>query len=260
METVEEFALCVVEETENLIPVTIKRKGVKELFAVTEYTLQPRVRIILLPCEPTDILTPELVRDHKDSITGVILRVERTGGFHVRVAAKQARGPRPIQTRLPKSVMTAAAPGKPVRVAVASQALAPQALAPKAQMMKREEKFKTDRGGQLTTRSKLTEGVLLVEIDGTVDVAGAAVVDRVARRAIRERCHVVLDVGGVEYVPSAGLGVLIALVRDLREKGLGMSLVNVKKTFQRILDISRLGKLVECYGDLEEACKSIADR
>lgn len=57
--------------------------------------------------------------------------------------------------------------------------------------------------------------------------------------------HCVLDMGGLEYISSAGLGVLLRTHKRLMSAGEGLKLVNVNRHINDILTYSGFDKLFE---------------
>ncbi len=238
METVEHFVLCVLDGTETLVPATIKGKSSNSVYAITEYELPDRAKIHMLPCEPTDIFTAEQVVHSPGTLSGTIASFDRQGGFIVRVSPAHLAKLGKDQGDKGVSVQTQKRKKTPSRSKSAH---------------KDADGMREEKGSSVHLRYGMRDGVLLVEVSGVLNVSGAALLDRVARRALRERCPVVLSVGQVEEIPSAGLGVLIALVRDLQERGLNAAVCDATSTVKRVLDISRLGQLIHAYSDFDEA-------
>jgi len=84
--------------------------------------------------------------------------------------------------------------------------------------------------------------------DGTVMVEGRLDAAQAPRAQeflddVEERC--VLDMGGLEYVSSAGLGVLLRTHKRLMNIGQGLRLVNVNRHINDILTYSGFDKLFE---------------
>ena len=65
------------------------------------------------------------------------------------------------------------------------------------------------------------------------------------------RVHVVVDLSGVAWVNSSGLGLLIAAYTSLKEKGGGLKLLNVSRRIEQILQVTKLSTVFEAYTDEE---------
>jgi anti-anti-sigma factor len=72
----------------------------------------------------------------------------------------------------------------------------------------------------------------------------------------RGRIKLVLDLGGVSYIDSAGVGMLAAKHNMLRERGGDMKLLHLTTRGQRVFAIAKLLLLFETFEDEALAVKS----
>jgi len=63
---------------------------------------------------------------------------------------------------------------------------------------------------------------------------------------------ILLDMRGVKYVDSTGIGELVGLFTNASETGAGVRLCNVPQKVRDILEVTRLITVFEVYGTLEE--------
>lgn len=68
--------------------------------------------------------------------------------------------------------------------------------------------------------------------------------------------QLVLDLGKVSYIDSAGLGTLVAGYTTARNQGGSMKLSNLTKRFHEQLNITKLVTVFDVHGSVEEAVKS----
>lgn len=95
-------------------------------------------------------------------------------------------------------------------------------------------------------------------------------VDLGATPRIRERLHaevetnvdgVIVDLTGVGFLDSAGLDLLFALSRRLRERGRHMAIVIPEGAFlDRLLVLSEIGRVAVVHRSVEGALDSLTDR
>jgi anti-anti-sigma factor len=78
--------------------------------------------------------------------------------------------------------------------------------------------------------------------------------DLVARGQVK----IVVDLGGVSHVDSAGVGMLVAKQKTVHEHGGDIKLVHVSSRSQRLLAIMRLAMVFETFDDEETAVRSFA--
>lgn len=70
------------------------------------------------------------------------------------------------------------------------------------------------------------------------------------------RKRIVLDLGNVDYIDSAGLGILVASATSARQAGGELKLVNLTKRVRDLMQITRLSTLFETYDTVDKACLS----
>lgn len=68
--------------------------------------------------------------------------------------------------------------------------------------------------------------------------------------------RVVLDLGDVSYIDSAGLGTLVAGYTSARGNGGEIRLANVTKKFHELLNITKLVTIFDVYDSAADAVKS----
>ncbi len=239
MGDLEQFVLCVLEGTSNLVPATIKRRRGTELSLYSEYDVPPRTPIYLLPCQPTETPSTDEVLAHPETIKGVIIHADRDGTFCVR-------------TRLawnPDAARMAAA-GVSIPTGRSSQ--------------RPDEHDETDAAvqkeatGHATVSWQRIGGNQLIGLAGVIDVGGAALLDRVARQAAQSCRAIVLDASDVDHLPSFGLGVIIALARDMQKRNVPVALAAMPPDVQRVVEISRLHRLVSTHDTVDEAMSALS--
>ena len=85
--------------------------------------------------------------------------------------------------------------------------------------------------------------------------------DRIFRRRIHElvergRIKIVVNLGGVTYIDSAGIGMVVAKLKTLRERGGDMKLLNLSTRGLHVFGITRLVFVFETFEDEGQAVKS----
>jgi anti-anti-sigma factor len=96
--------------------------------------------------------------------------------------------------------------------------------------------------------SRLEDDRLEVELAGDFDMAATFKVEPQLDRMLAEKDvrSLVLDLGAVRFIDSAGLGALISIRDRTRGLGIEMALANVSPPVQRILDATGMGPV---FGD-----------
>jgi len=112
---------------------------------------------------------------------------------------------------------------------------------------------------------KLTERVAarvtILDIEGDITVfGGASELRKEVRRLIQDgRINIILNLAGVRYVDSSGLGAMVAALTTAIREGGKVALLNVSRNVLELLEITKLTSVFEIYGDERYAAKTIAE-
>lgn len=68
--------------------------------------------------------------------------------------------------------------------------------------------------------------------------------------------HVVVDLAGVGMVDSAGLGVLIAMLKQVGERGGELRLANIQKRVRMVFEITRTHRIFDMFDSVDEAVRA----
>lgn len=106
------------------------------------------------------------------------------------------------------------------------------------------------------------EDVVVVSVVGRVDHATsetlkAALTPHLARCAAGQD-HLVLDLGGVEYISSAGLRVLMLAAKQAKAQGGTLAVAAVQPLVQEILDISKFTLILTLRPSVRDAVAAVS--
>lgn len=68
--------------------------------------------------------------------------------------------------------------------------------------------------------------------------------------------NVVVDLSGVDYISSSGLGILISGLTSMRKNGGDLKLAKISNKTEGLLSITKLNQIFEQFKTVEEAAKS----
>ncbi len=68
--------------------------------------------------------------------------------------------------------------------------------------------------------------------------------------------HLVVDLGGVPFMDSSGLGALIATFKHVAERGGGMTLARPQPNVKMVLEITRTNHILQPFDTVEEALRA----
>jgi anti-sigma B factor antagonist len=99
--------------------------------------------------------------------------------------------------------------------------------------------------------------VELVEVSGRIDSSNAAQFDDILKEiAKRGKFNVVLDMSGVDYISSAGLRALVALLRENKKHRGDVRLATPSERVMEVLSLAGLDSLFTVYDDRAAAVGS----
>ncbi len=107
---------------------------------------------------------------------------------------------------------------------------------------------------QLTVRHEDRGSWTVVRASGDLDLASAPGLRSTAVGLITEgRRHLVLDLGGVDFLDSLGLGVVIGIVRRARAQGGDVRLVSDRPHLERTFALTGLDRALPLHPDVDAA-------
>ena len=106
----------------------------------------------------------------------------------------------------------------------------------------------------MNINERTEQGVTVFDLDGRIDTEGALDLDMTLQAAASAGKHkMVLDMGRVGYISSAGLRTLADILTHNREAGGDLKLVGLNRKVLRVLRIIGFDKFFSIYDTLEEA-------
>jgi anti-sigma B factor antagonist len=112
---------------------------------------------------------------------------------------------------------------------------------------------------QLEQRIQGNVAVITVTGDITLNKGGDVLLkDKVQSLIQQGNKNIIIDLGGVAYVDSAGLGQLVHAYATTKNKGGALKLVNVTKKLQDLLVVTKLLTVFDTYEDESAALSSFS--
>src|SRR5262249_17352165 len=110
---------------------------------------------------------------------------------------------------------------------------------------------------QLKLTHRNENGVLLVDCAGRVVVGEeSAYLRETMKPLIQENKQIVLNLGGVNYIDSVGLGTLVGLYTSAQNAGSSIRLANLTKRVGDLLQVTKLVTVFDVYDSEEKAVES----
>ena len=102
------------------------------------------------------------------------------------------------------------------------------------------------------------DGVSILQLNGRLTFGPEDIVinDEVRHAIAARRVRLVIDLGGVDKMDSAGLGTLLYARAELRRAGGGLALANLQHAHMRTLLIGKLETVFDVFGNQMDAVNS----
>lgn len=98
------------------------------------------------------------------------------------------------------------------------------------------------------------KNITFIRIEGYIDAHTAPELERVLQGMLTQgRFKVVLDFQQMEYISSAGLGVLMSAISTFREHQGDMKLINLPTKVYKVFDLLGFSKLFEIFDNRQDA-------
>lgn len=111
---------------------------------------------------------------------------------------------------------------------------------------------------ELEVRERQAGDVAILDLNGSIRIGEGSVAlrDAVRRLANDGKKNVLLNLGGVNYMDSSGVGELIANYTTLSRDGGQLKLLNLTEKIQNLLVITKLLTVFDVYDNEAEALSS----
>jgi anti-sigma B factor antagonist len=104
------------------------------------------------------------------------------------------------------------------------------------------------------------EGIVVLVINGPMDVATVPQLRDLMVRLIDEGHHrLVLDLGGVDFIDSIGLGVIVGVVHRLRPHDGSVAVAAPSEQVRQVLQITQLARVVALYDTTADAVSAVRE-
>src|SRR5215831_14311738 len=102
------------------------------------------------------------------------------------------------------------------------------------------------------------EGITILDLKGRITVGpeASALRDKVSAIAAGGGSSLVLEMTGVDYIDSTGLGALVMCATSLRKNGGNVKLVGVNRRNIELLVMTKLATVFEIFADEQDAVNS----
>ncbi|HDT15573.1 MAG TPA: anti-sigma factor antagonist [Firmicutes bacterium] len=111
----------------------------------------------------------------------------------------------------------------------------------------------------LTIGESTIGDILVLEMSGFVDTSTCPVLDAGIKKVIGENKYkIVLDLGKIEFISSAGWGVFVSALKRIRTEGGDLKLAAMIDKVESVFKLMEFDSLLDAYPDVDEAVKSFS--
>jgi anti-sigma B factor antagonist len=103
----------------------------------------------------------------------------------------------------------------------------------------------------------ITKGdIKIVQCKGYIDTTTSSMLENAMGELIKNQFYkIIMDLGDVDYISSAGWGIFISEIKNIRKNKGDLKLVNMKPEVMEIFELLDFTNILEYYKSLDEAAK-----
>jgi anti-anti-sigma factor len=100
------------------------------------------------------------------------------------------------------------------------------------------------------------QDVYVVRVDGFIDTLTAPELERTLGTMVDQgKYNLVMDLAGVDYISSAGWGIFISRIKEIRKHGGDLKLVRMSPGVYEVFELLEFDRILRAYDKVEEAEK-----
>ncbi len=101
--------------------------------------------------------------------------------------------------------------------------------------------------------SRIKPGVVNLSLIGPIDENGSSTLDKEISEMLAEPVEIlVLDMAGVDYITSSGVGTIVKAKTSLKRRGGNLAILNLQPQVEKVFEIIRLTPVMEVFANREE--------
>ncbi len=102
--------------------------------------------------------------------------------------------------------------------------------------------------------SGAASAVSVVRVDGVIDTITATELEKVMNSLLdREKYRIIVDLGGVDYISSAGWGIFISNIREIRQHSGDIKLARMIPNVYEIFELLEFDSILRAFDSIEKA-------
>lgn len=110
------------------------------------------------------------------------------------------------------------------------------------------------------SKPKENPEISVVSVKGFIDTTTSSELEESIKRLLQKnRFDIIVDLGGVDYISSAGWGIFISEIKKIRENGGDLKLAAMMSDVYEVFELLEFQTILESYDTLNEAVLSFGD-
>jgi anti-sigma B factor antagonist len=101
---------------------------------------------------------------------------------------------------------------------------------------------------------KIFSTISILTLDGSLDAATAPLLQSFTAKS-ELTANVVIDLSGVDFLDSSGLGAIVGIARNKRDSGGDVILACMNDKVRKVFEITQVVRLFHIFDDLDAAAK-----
>jgi len=116
-------------------------------------------------------------------------------------------------------------------------------------------------GIQVSTEMRGNQNqVSLIKVGGFIDTTTSSEVERALHNLLKQnRFNIIIDLGNVDYISSAGWGIFISEIKSIREQNGDLKLVRMIPDVYEIFELLEFHHILDVYDSTEEAVRKFEE-
>jgi len=107
------------------------------------------------------------------------------------------------------------------------------------------------------SKPKNNPAITIVSVEGFIDTTTSGQLEKSIKKLLKKQKYdLVIDLGGVDYISSAGWGIFISEIRRIRENGGDLKLAAMIGDVYEVFELLEFQTILESYDTVEEAVES----
>ena len=103
--------------------------------------------------------------------------------------------------------------------------------------------------------------VAVLTLKGTIETTNASGLEETLARIVDERCYrIVVDLGAVTYISSAGWGIFISEIKRIRRNGGDIKLAAMSPEVREVFDLLEFGNILKPYERTTDALRDFENK